>query len=45
MSIDTHSHLFFEQFQDDFDDVLIRAEEVGVKTMINVCIDISTSQA
>lgn len=34
MLIDTHAHLWFDDFKDDLDDVLARAKEAGVKKII-----------
>ena len=36
MYIDSHAHLFFEQFQNDLPEVLERAKSVGVKRIINI---------
>lgn len=44
--IDTHAHLMFPQFKDDFEDVIKRAREVGVSKIINVgCDEESSAQA
>jgi len=34
MFIDTHAHLFFENFSDDIDEVINRAKENGVDYII-----------
>jgi TatD DNase family protein len=39
MMIDTHSHLFFEHYQDDLDDVMRRAKEGGVERVITISLD------
>lgn len=44
MLIDTHAHLFWESFQQDFDDVIDRAIQAGLSTIINVGVDLETSQ-
>ena len=44
MFIDTHAHLFFENFKDDIDDVLNRAKENGVDYVIVPATDLKTSQ-
>jgi len=37
MLVDSHCHLDFSEFQEDFEAVLTRAEEAGVKTMMTIC--------
>jgi len=37
MLVDSHCHLDFPDFQEDFEAVLIRADEAGVKTMMTIC--------
>lgn len=44
MLIDTHSHLYFPQFKDDFEEVLDRCKEFDVTTLITVGVDVETSQ-
>lgn len=39
--IDTHCHLDFEQLHSDLENVLARAEEVGVKKLISICVKIN----
>ena len=34
MLIDVHAHLQYKDFENDLDDVIKRAEEVGVKAII-----------
>lgn len=43
--IDSHAHLDFEQFRDDFDDVLARASESGVEKIINIGANLERSHA
>lgn len=44
MLIDTHAHLYWEDFQADFDEVIQRALEAGVIAIINIGVDPETSQ-
>ena len=44
MFIDTHAHLFFENFKEDVDDVINRAKENGVDYIIVPATDIKTSK-
>lgn len=44
MFIDTHAHLYFDNFQEDLDDVVNRAREAGVKYIIIPGTDIKTSR-
>lgn len=39
MLVDTHAHLFWDSFQEDFEAILERALAAGVKTMINIGVD------
>lgn len=43
MFTDTHAHLFFDNFQDDLDEVLTRAKDSGVDYIIIPGTDIKTS--
>ena len=43
MFIDTHSHLFFPNFNDDIDEVIERAKENGVDYIIVPATDIKTA--
>ena len=43
--IDTHTHLFAEDYHDRLDEVLQRAGEAGVDTIICVGLDLPTSEA
>ncbi len=36
MIIDTHAHLMYEKFDEDIDEVVFRAKEVGVEKIINI---------
>jgi len=42
MLIDTHAHLYFNQFDEDRDDTIQRAFEAGVKKIINIGTDPET---
>lgn len=42
--IDTHAHLFYKDYQDRLDEVLQRAREVGVESIICVGLDLPTSE-
>lgn len=44
MLIDTHSHLFWDSYKEDFDQVTERAIKAGVGIAVNVGVDVSTSQ-
>lgn len=37
MLVDSHCHLDFPDFQEDFEAVLTRADEAGIKTMMTIC--------
>ena len=43
MLVDTHCHLDFNTFDEDRDDVLSRAQQSGVKIIINPGVDLETS--
>ena len=43
--IDSHAHLDFEDFHDDFDAVLRRADDAGVKKIINIGASLDRSRA
>lgn len=45
MLIDTHAHLYWDSFKEDFDEVIKRSLEAGVSTIINVGVSIETSKA
>lgn len=42
--IDTHAHLYWESFKEDFDQILQRSLDTGVSTIINVGVDVEKSQ-
>lgn len=42
--IDTHSHLFWDSFEPDFEDVVKRSIEAGVNMVINVGVDVKLSK-
>lgn len=42
--VDTHSHLFWDLYVEDFEEVIAKAVEVGVKAAVNVGVDIETSR-
>ena len=44
MLTDTHAHLYWDSFEEDFDDMLKRAINAGVSTIINVGVDIEKSE-
>lgn len=41
---DTHAHLYWDSFKEDFDQVIQRAVDAGVSTIINVGVDVETSK-
>lgn len=44
MFVDTHAHLFFDNFKDDLDDVIARAKDNGVDYIIIPSTDIKTAK-
>jgi TatD DNase family protein len=42
--IDTHAHLYWEQFDEDRDAVIQRANDAGVSGIINIATDVDTSR-
>lgn len=42
--VDTHSHLFWDLYIEDFEEVVSKAIEAGVTSAVNVGVDIETSQ-
>lgn len=42
MFVDTHAHLYLDAFADDFDDVLERARNAGVKIIVMPAIDVAS---
>lgn len=44
MLIDTHTHLYWKEFKDDFDKVIKRSIAAGVTAVINVGVDVELSK-
>ncbi|MBI2315216.1 TatD family hydrolase [Candidatus Daviesbacteria bacterium] len=44
MLIDTHAHLYWDSFKDDFNDVIQRALDADITTIINTGVDVEKSQ-
>ena len=44
MLVDTHAHLYWDEFQEDFNEVLQRAKDAGVTNIINVGVDVEKSE-
>lgn len=44
MLIDTHTHLYWDLFKEDFDEVIRRSLDAGVTTVINVGVDVEKSK-
>ena len=44
MLVDTHAHLYWEDYKDDFDEVIQRSLDAGVTTIINVGVDVELSK-
>lgn len=44
MLIDTHAHLYWEDYKDDFDKVIQHCLDAGVTTVINVGVDVELSK-
>lgn len=42
--IDTHSHLFWDLYEQDFEEVIQKAVEAGVRTAVNVGVDVEISR-
>ncbi|MBI2019596.1 TatD family hydrolase [Candidatus Daviesbacteria bacterium] len=42
--VDTHAHLYWESYKPDFDEVIKRAVEARISTIVNIGVDIETSQ-
>jgi len=42
--IDTHAHLYWDSYKDDLDQVIQRALDAGVNTIINVGVDVELSK-
>jgi TatD DNase family protein len=43
--IDTHAHLYWESYREDFDQMIQRALDAGISTIINIGVDLEKSQA
>jgi TatD DNase family protein len=44
MFIDTHSHLFYPNFEDDLDEVIQRARDSGVDFILVPATDLATAK-
>ncbi|MFA7685650.1 MAG: TatD family hydrolase [Candidatus Gracilibacteria bacterium] len=44
MIIDTHAHLMFPEFKEDFEEVLKRAKDAGISKVVNVGCDLKSCQ-
>ena len=44
MLTDTHAHLYWDSFKEDFDEMIQRAIDAGVTTIINVGVDVELSK-
>lgn len=44
MLIDTHAHLYWESYQQDFEEVIRRATDAGISTIINIGVDLEKSR-
>ncbi len=44
MIIDTHAHIYWDSFQEDYSEVISRAKSAGVTKFINIGVDLDTSQ-
>lgn len=42
--VDTHAHLFWDSFKEDFEEIIQRAVDAGIGTAINVGVDVEISQ-
>lgn len=42
--IDTHSHMFWDTYKDDFEEVIQKAVDAGITTLVNVGVDVVISQ-
>lgn len=42
--IDTHSHMFWDLYKEDFEDVIQKAVDAGVTTLVNVGVDVEISK-
>jgi len=44
MYIDSHAHLFFKDYEQDFDEVISRAKDAGIEFIVNPGTDLETSR-
>lgn len=44
MLIDTHAHLYWDSYKEDFDEMIQRSLDAGVTTIINVGVDVELSK-
>lgn len=44
MLIDTHAHLYWESFREDFDEMIQRTIDAGISTIINIGVDVEKSK-
>ena len=42
--VDTHAHLYWDSFKEDFDEVIQRALDAGISAIINVGVDVEKSR-
>lgn len=42
--VDTHAHLYWDSFKEDFDEMIQRAVDAGISTIINIGVDVEKSQ-
>lgn len=42
--VDTHTHLYWDSFQDDLDEIIGRSISAGINTIINVGVDVKLSR-
>ena len=43
--IDTHAHIYYDDYSDNIHDIIQRATDIGVNKIISVGVDLSTSEA
>jgi TatD DNase family protein len=44
MLVDSHAHLYWDSYQEDFNDVIQRAKDNDIKLIINIGVDLETSK-
>ena len=44
MIIDTHSHIYYDKFDNDINDVIKRAQDANIEKIICVGVDLKTSE-